>query len=374
MTSKIDRWPDPGAPATCIPLPARGPRIEVGAGAILVGDAREQLRHVPEASCRCAITSPPYWGLRLYGGGDLELGREPNVDEYVAAMLDTLRLVREALTLDGTLWLNLGDCYARSGGRGGGYGTSSKAHPLNRMANEARRRYTARAAWGGTPDKGLVGLPWRVGLMLQADGWIWRAVVPWIKRNAMPENVGDRPPVSIEYVLMFARSERTYYNADAVRRPYSSQPTSSARVRGRGGRGDGYSTPGRVEHHALGRLMRTGDFFFDSLRWAIDDGYEGLVVADDGAPIALITSAHPSDSGHVAVYPEQLIEPLVLVSSQPGDTVLDPFLGSGTTAIVAQRNGRRWLGCEILEATARLAADRVASKAAQMPMMEATHG
>lgn len=184
----------------------------------------------------------------------------------------------------------------------------------------------------------------------------------------MPENVADRPAVSVEYVLMFARSERTYYNADAIRRPYSSQPTSAARTRGRGGRGDGYSTPGRVEHHPLGRLARTGDLFFDSVQWALDDSFEGLVVGHAGEPLALVTSLHPTDFGHVATYPEQLVEPLVRVSSEPGDTILDPFLGSGTTAVVAQRLGRRWWGCELTPSYAETAAARIRAKAAQIPL------
>lgn len=343
--------------------------LPIGAGAILVGDARARLRDVPEASCRACITSPPYWGLRRYGYDPDELGRESHVDLYVAALLDVMREVRRCLTPDGTLWLNLGDCYARAGGAGGGYGSASQAHPQNRMNNERRRRYPDRAAWGGTPDKGLIGLPWRVALALQQDGWVWRTTVPWIRRNPMPESVRDRPVAGCEYVLMLARSGETYYDVDAVRRPRrDDRPRRlSGQRRARTAGLDITKTRTiEISPHEGGRLWRASDSFFDSLSWALDLDYEGLVLGEDGEPLALITAIHPSDTGHAAPYPAELVEPLVRVSSAAGDAVLDPFLGSGTTAMVAQRLGRRWWGCEIYACDAERAAARIRAKASQL--------
>lgn len=247
------------------------------------------------------------------------------------------------------------------------------------MANDGRRKvYPHRRFWGGTPEKGLVGLPWRIALLLQQEGWIWRATLPWIKRNGMPESVEDRPVASVEYVLMMSASEVTYYDVDQVRRPkteprvgrYShlaKKREARQRVRNRGGRQDGFTAPGATTVHPDGRQMRDGDLFFDSMLWALDG--EGMVVDEEGRPLALVTNLHGSTEEHTAMFPEVLIDPLVRVSSAPGDVILDPFFGMGTTGMVAERRQRRWVGIELEESNALRAAQRIRDVASQLPLL-----
>ena len=347
--------------------------IEVGAGRVLVGSALDRLGELAPGSVQACITSPPYWGLRRYGDDDAELGKEPTVDEYVTHLVGVFALVRRALDSTGTLWLNLGDAYCRAGGRGGGFGATSEAHAAHRRANgedparwaerrnglRSHRRYPQRAAWGNTPEKGLVGLPWRVAFALQASGWVWRATLPWVRRNAMPESVRDRPVAATEYVLMFAASGETYYDADAVRVPavsHARPPTTQGRREIVGRWNDGLKRPaGDYARHEGGRLWRNADPFVASL----DPAFQGLVLDDDGTPLAVVTNVAPSGTEHVAPFPPRLIDPLVRVSTRPHDVVLDPFVGSGTTALVAQRRARRWIGVELYPNVAEGAARRV---------------
>jgi site-specific DNA-methyltransferase (cytosine-N4-specific) len=189
----------------------------------------------------------------------------------------------------------------------------------------------------------------------------------------MPESVRDRPVAGCEYVLMLARGPTTYYDADAVRRPRrDDRPRRLSgqrreRVLGRNAASTTLGHPGQeTDPHPAGRLWRASDTFFDSLSWAQALDYEGLVLGEDGEPLALITAIHPSDTGHAAPFPAELVEPLVRVSSAQGDAVLDPFLGSGTTAMVAQRLGRRWWGCEIYAHDAERAAARIRAKSSQL--------
>lgn len=344
----------------------------VGDGRILVGSALERLAELAPGSVQAAVTSPPYWGLRRYGDDAAELGREPTVAEYVEHLVAVFAIVRRALDPTGTLWLNMGDAYCRSGGRGGGFGETSAAHAAHRRANgedparwaerrnerRALRRYPLREAWD-TPEKGLVGLPWRVALALQAAGWVWRATLPWVRRNAMPESVLDRPVAATEYMLMFAASGETYYDADAVRVPavsHTRAPRNQGQRAIKGRPDDGLKRPaGDYQRHPDGRLWRNSDPFIASL----DPDFEGLVLDDDDTPLAVVANVAPSGTSHVAPFTPRLIDPFIRASTRAGDLVLDPFLGSGTTGLVAQRRGRRWVGVELYADVAHAAVERI---------------
>lgn len=187
----------------------------MGTYRLLIGDCREMLRMLPEESVHCVVTSPPYWGLRDYRHDD-QLGLEPTPEEYVANMVEVFREVRRVLRSDGTLWLNLGDSYnAYNGGAGPSSSLSRGAQTTERpkLPSGYGLRYK------GLKPKDLVGIPWRVAFALQADGWYLRSDIIWAKPNPMPESVRDRPTKAHEYVFLLSKSERYYYDAEAVKEP-----------------------------------------------------------------------------------------------------------------------------------------------------------
>jgi hypothetical protein len=176
-----------------------------------VGDCRDVLAGVPADSVRCCVTSPPYFGLRDYGHAG-QIGLEPTPAEYVEQMVGVFREVRRVLADDGTLWLNLGDSYAR------GFGGGTPGAKSSTNAGSYSGRETGRTP-EGFKGKDLLGIPWRVAFALQADGWYLRSDIIWSKPNPMPESVMDRPTKAHEYLFLLAKSERYYYDADAIREP-----------------------------------------------------------------------------------------------------------------------------------------------------------
>jgi site-specific DNA-methyltransferase (cytosine-N4-specific) len=251
-----------------------------------IGSAIEVLRTMPADRFQCCVTSPPYYGLRDYGHPD-QLGLESTPDEYVARMVEVFREVRRVLRPDGTLWINIGDSYGNGEtGRkdGGGAGrTLGKA-----QAPRSSRRLRIET---GLPPKNLIGIPWRLALGLQSDGWILRSEIIWSKPTALPENA-DRPGRSHEHVFMLAKSRRYYYDKDAI-------------------------------------------------------SEDGVTVKKREARTVWAISPKPFRGAHFAVMPPDLAERCVLAGSRIDDEVLDPFLGSGTVGMVAERNGRRWFGIEL---------------------------
>lgn len=248
------------------------------------GDCRETMRRWAADGVRVqtCVTSPPYFGLRSYGGGEAELGKEATPEQYVSSMVEVFRCVRDVLADDGTLWLNIGDGYT-SGNRG--YRAPDKKNPARVM--DVRPDTPE-----GLKPKDLIGIPWRLAFALQDDGWYLRSDIVWNKPNAMPESVKDRPARSHEFLFMLTKSEKYYYDWQAVREPAD---------------GGGLRNRRSVWH----------------------------------------VNTKPFAGAHFATFPPALIEPCVLAGSRPGDIVLDPFIGSGTTAQVAIQHGRQYLGCEL---------------------------
>ncbi len=178
-----------------------------------VGNSLEVLKHLASDSVHCCVTSPPYWSLRDYGA-DGQLGLETTPEEYLEKLVDVFREVHQVLRPEGTLWLNMGDCYAHSTkGTGGGW-----ANDPHNYANKAQK-YGARKVIHGLKPKDLVGIPWRVAFALQADGWYLRSDIIWHKRNCMPESVKDRPTKSHEYIFLLTKSPRYFYDAEAIKEP-----------------------------------------------------------------------------------------------------------------------------------------------------------
>ena len=288
------------------------------------GDVREALGNVARGSCRCCVTSPPYWGLRDYGV-DGQLGLESTPEEYVARMVAVFRLVRDALADDGTLWLNLGDSYAASSKGSGGTEKGTIAGGAGQSTN-AGSFYQSRFDLGacGLKPKDLVGIPWRVAFALQADGWWLRMDNIWSKPNPMPESVRDRPTKAHEYVFLLSKGPRYYFGQEAVREP----ATEANRFNGSRGR-DTEKTGANGDRNDGGRTATGWDVSGRNIRsvWEI--------------------ATQPCAEAHFATMPPALAERCILAGSEVGDTVLDPFAGSGTTLGQAVRLGRHGVGCEL---------------------------
>jgi len=286
-------------------------------------DCREVLRVLPEGSIQCVVTSPPYWGLRDYGAGSTQIGLERTPEKYVEHLVEVFREVRRVLREDGTLWLNLGDTYAQA--RGHGHWENRKDKGDEHGQKVVRRWAEMGAEDLGLKPKDLVGIPWRMAFALQADGWYLRSDVIWAKTNPMPESVADRPTKAHEYVFLMSKSARYFYDLEAIREPVSANwehgagapmPELGAHV----------LTEGRKGHQA----KRTYDTPKGANRrtvWSI--------------------GTQPFPGAHFAVMPPALVEPCVLAGSRVGDTVLDPFSGSGTTGMVALSHGRDYVGIDI---------------------------
>jgi DNA modification methylase len=285
---------------------------------IELGDCRETMRRWASdgVKAQMCVTSPPYFGLRDYGH-EGQIGLEQTPEQYIAAMVEVFRCVRDVLADDGTLWLNIGDSYARTGG------TDRK---VSAKAQVGSTRNTL-----GLKDKDLIGIPWMLAFALRADGWYLRQDIIWHKPNPMPESVRDRCTKAHEYVFLLSKSGRYYFDSEAMREPAV-----------KGAAGSSFNT-GKTAEHQLGRSS-------DVER--VEDGKRNR-------RSVWTVATRPYRGAHFATFPPALIEPCILVGSRPGDIVLDPFMGSGTTAAVALQHGRQYLGCELNAEYGALQAERI---------------
>jgi DNA modification methylase len=308
---------------------------------ILLGDCRATLPTLDAGSVRCCVTSPPYWGLRDYGC-DGQIGLEKTPDAYVAEIVAVFREVRRVLADDGTLWLNLGDSYAQSG-KGGNPVVSEWAGFVGNKDREASAQPRALKALDiGLKPKDLVGIPWRVAFALQADGWYLRSDIIWHKPNPMPESVTDRPTKAHEYVFLLSKNQKYFYDADAI----AEAATFAGKVVSLG-------------EKSLSRGQATGANVAAS-----GNGTASSVTVKDtrNARTVWTIPTQPTPDAHFATFPEALAERCILAGSAQGDTVLDPFFGSGTVGKVAERLGRKWIGCELNPAYVGIAEKKTAQK------------
>ena len=281
---------------------------------ILQGNVLEKIKDIDDRSVQCVVTSPPYWGLRNYQN-DEQLGLEDTPEEYVANMVRVFREVKRVLKDDGTLWLNLGDSYSMSSMRG--VNSEFKSIDQSKQGIVGINKKIP----NGLKPKDLVGIPWRVALALQADGWYLRQDIIWHKPNPMPESVQDRCTKAHEYIFLLSKSAIYYYDNDAIKEP--------AKNWGRSNR-DNYRN-GTDDPLLKHRGLVNGDF-------------EGR-----GRNKRSVWSINikPYREAHFAVFPMEIPELCIKAGSKEGDIVLDPFFGSGTTGYVAQRTGRKWIGIEL---------------------------
>lgn len=302
---------------------------------IITGDCRTALADMPADSVQCCVTSPPYFGLRDYGH-DGQIGLEQTPEAFVAELVAVFREVRRVLRPDGTLWLNLGDSYT-SGGR-----KTRDDDPMHEGARNVGFRAETPA---GLKPKDLIGVPWMVAFALRADGWYLRQDIIWHKPNPMPESVQDRCTKAHEYVFLLSKGPRYFFDVDAIREPSVTADRKGPRR--------SYK-PGSASSHRM------------------DGGHEAMTGAFAGLPLnpkgtnrrsVWTVSTQPYSGAHFATMPPGLAELCIKAGSRPGDLVIDPFGGAGTTGLVADRLQRDATLIEINPRYAEDARNRIAADA-----------
>lgn len=289
---------------------------------ILCGDAAEQLKTLPQESVNMCVTSPPYYGLRDYGEQG-QIGIEQSPDEYIARLVKVFDEVYRVLCKDGTLWLNIGDCYA---GSGKGPMTLSQNGKSKEVFNMQNRIYEVPKSWSGIKPKDLIGIPWALAFALRERGWYLRSDIIWYKTNCLPESAKDRPTKTYEHIFLLAKSSKYYFDYKAIQEPIK----EVSRERYKRGRSSNSKYAGQQ-----GITQERENFAdFDQQFRRKRDVWE------------VSTNTYRMDE-HFAMFPERLIEPCVLAGSKIGGVVLDPFFGSGTTGAVAKRLGREYIGIDL---------------------------
>jgi DNA modification methylase len=348
---------------------------------IIQGHCLEVLKTLPNESVHCCVTSPPYWGLRDYGtakweggskdcnhvvGGqvnqtkdigtgrdgvyssgvrpgadvsiclkcgarriDAQLGLEKTPEEYASKMVEVFREVRRVLRKDGTLWLNLGDSYAANRTY-----QVPQTKDVNTKRGQGEFNNMPMAATEGCKPKDLVGIPWLMAFALRSDGWYLRSDIIWHKPNPMPESVTDRPTKSHEYIFLLSKSERYYFDSKSVAEPCSYPGEGKWGQGSAKGYIDNPEFPARKLHEYVSGETR-------NIRsvWSIQ--------------------THPYSEAHFATFPEKLIEPCIKAGCPERGIVLDPFMGAGTTAVVARKLNRNYLGIELNPAYIQIAERRI---------------
>lgn len=320
---------------------------------LLIGDAMTQVRTLPQASIDTCITSPPFWGLRHYlprthPHKNVELGQEATPQEYITRLVAVFREVKRVLRPEGTLWVNIGDAYA-------GSGRGAWAHPSAAVKETyVPQPGATRHLRPDRPPKNLLMLPARFALAMQDDGWILRSDIIWHKPNGLPSSVKDRPTSSYEHIFLFSQQPQYYYDARAIAEPAVVGDNGSYFDRGKTG-----------ETHAnQGKDRREKSV--PSTRNKRDVWREE--VADNEIPAVWSVSTAAYRGAHFAVWPQKLVEIMIVAGCPSGGTVLDPFAGSGTTLAVANRLGRHAVGIELNPDYAPLIAERCAQGSWVLPL------
>lgn len=365
---------------------------------VACGDALTLLKDMPDQVVQTCITSPPYWGLRDYGV-DGQLGLEDTPEQYVSKVVELFREVRRVLKDDGTLWVNIGDSYAAGGRNSGNSLENTSAKQLTQISS---MDCGPKKAPKGMKPKDLVGIPWMVAFALRADGWYLRSDIIWSKPNPMPESVTDRPTKAHEYLFLLSKSSKYYYDAEAIAEPVAESTLRDLRVpddsnrmfrgypgqasrggtnlgnqatptgwdtsKGNGGHGSyhrngrnkdtkrvhgnkpGRSDGGRVtQRDKFSRSGPVGDHVLPNQTTAQHrpgrEDYPPNGMRNKRSVWTIATQSFKE--AHFATFPIKLVEPCILAGSKAGDIVMDPFMGSGTTALRAKELGRKYVGLEL---------------------------
>lgn len=291
---------------------------------ILHGDCLEKLKSIEDNSIDCCVTSPPYWGLRDYGV-EGQLGLEKTPYEYVDSLVKVFIEIRRVLKKEGTLWLNLGDTYCGGGNNRGSRSDFkfSTKQATNRGAVGQVSKYGVRSYKSETiKPKDLVGIPWRVAFALQENGWYLRQDIIWHKTNPMPESVKDRCTKSHEYIFLFSKSRKYYFDSENIKENSNGSKPAGNKI---------------SRNMNKGRINKEG--------WSFDPAKSVPEFRNRRSVWTVATK--PFKGAHFATFPEALIEPCILAGCPVNGTVLDPFMGSGTVAVVSKKHNRKWLGIEL---------------------------
>jgi len=311
---------------------------------------------IPDQSVHCIITSPPYWNLRDYHV-EGQLGLEKTPGEYIEKMVRVFREAWRVLRKEGTLWINIGDCYASKGKKRSRQQATAKSTLQGSKDTQCASLVQQSKIVDGLKVKDLVGIPWMLAFALRAEGWYLRQDIIWHKTNAMPESATDRCTRAHEYLFMFSKSRRYYYDAYAIRTPYKEKTLTTFGIQSTG-KGDG---SGLVQSENWARDVKVRL----PKQWKTDKqsghgrqhnslmiGWENMTVAEQVANGANKRDVWPIavpgyDGDHYATFPEELAVNPIKAGCPPGGIVLDPFIGRGTTGLVAGKNSRYFLGLEL---------------------------
>jgi DNA modification methylase len=323
---------------------------------IINADVMEGLAQIESESVQAIVTSPPYWRQRDYGM-DSQIGLESTPEEYTEKLIVALREARRVLRNDGTLWLNLGDKWASGGNGGGGKWMVERGHAWDHAKNAKGWRKPP----AGYKDKDLVGVPWMVAFALRADGWFLRQCNIWAKPNGMPESVEDRSTVSHEYIFHLSKRNDYFYNGEDARTPAA--PSSEIRLTQ-----NVEAQAGSARAHAGGKTNGPMKAVFGGRNKSEGYGTRRASGREDegkylerGCNLRSVWWVAPASysEGHYAVMPDLLAEICIICGSKPGDTILDPFGGAGTTGLVADRLGRNAILIELNPEYAAMAERRI---------------
>jgi DNA modification methylase len=292
------------------------------------------------------VTSPPYYGLRDYGR-DGQIGLEETPEEYIEAMVEVFRCVRDVLADDGTVWLNIGDSYYNyRPGKGQALVKQSVANNDQDLPQTCARRGNKLE---GLKEKDLIGIPWMLAFALRADGWYLRQDIIWSKPNPMPESVQDRCTKSHEYIFLLSKSQKYHFDHEAIREKGEMTAEDSA----------GSVQRDTRETHGVGG----GNSGINKAKQKLAEELATLGYSTRNKRSVWTVQTKPFKGAHFATFPQELIEPCILAGAPVGGIVLDPFMGSGTTAQVAQNLGRQYIGCELNTDYKPLQEKRVAQQA-----------
>ena len=299
---------------------------------ILFGDCRETLSQFDE-KVRMCVTSPPYYGLRNYGDESNQIGQEDTPEEYINNLVNIFRSVRNCLTDDGTLWVNIGDSYYNyRPGKGQALVKQSVSKSKQDLPDKCARRGNKLE---GLKEKDLIGIPWMLAFALRADGWYLRQDIIWHKPNPMPESVKDRCTKSHEYLFLLSKNKKYYYDHESIKekavgeRWGGNTPINMNKTKDTNNQFSGLTRPRKMVYDKRNKRSV----------WKVTN--------------------KPYKGSHFAVFPPDLIKPCILAGSQENDIILDPFMGSGTTAFVAKELGRDYIGCELHEDYGKLIQKRL---------------
>jgi len=305
-------------------------------------DCLEGLKLLESESINCCVTSPPYYGLRDYGI-DGQIGLEETPEEYIAKLVNVFREVKRVLRKDGTLWLNIGDCYCGTGSKGE-YKDPKYAEGRNGQSFSLTRRIK------GIKPKDLIGVPWMVAFALRADGWYLRQDIIWHKPNPMPESVTDRCTKAHEYIFLLSKSAHYYFNNEAIKEDAVSEINTEIKFGGN----------------------KYGDN--DSSKFQTYSGNIYNPTSKKNKRSVWTVTTKPFKEAHFATYPPDLIEPCILAGCPAGGVVLDPFMGSGTTGMVAAMYQRNFIGFELNPEYCKMAEKRIEPYLMQQTIFELLKG